>query len=235
MDSLKLEAIQTALAGNWKNAISINKELLKDNPNDIEALNRLAYAFSAMDKIKDAKTLYRLVLKLDNLNPIALRNLKRLTERNIKEKKEKGPLVLRNLDTLFLEESGKTKVIDLVNVAEPKIISFLMTGEILKLSIKRLKIFVLSNNNQYIGMLPDDIAKRLIKFLNGGNIYSASVKSVGNNHVCIFVKEAKRVSKFKNQPSFVSSTKTKLKSPKRYSLPRLEEEEEPEDLLEEES
>lgn len=234
MDSLKLQAIQTALEGNWKNAISLNKELLKGNPNDIEALNRLAYAFSAMARIKDAKTLYRLVLKLDNLNPIALRNLKRLTERDGKGKKE-TVIALKDLDILFLEESGKTKVIDLVNVAEPKIISFLMTGEVLKLSIKRLKIFVLTSSNQYIGMLPDDIAKRLIKFLKGGNLYSASVKSVGNNHVCIFVKEAKRVSRFKNQPSFVSGGKTKSKSSRHYSLPRFEEEEEESGSLEEES
>lgn len=239
MLQLKSHAVRTALEGDWKTAISLNRQLLRENPNDIEALNRLAYAFSVIDKIKDAKSTYRLVLKIDTQNPIALRNLKRLTERGSKNGNSKTKTLLAlshrqagggQVDTMFLEETGKTKVIELVNVAEPKIISFLMTGEILALSIKRLKIFVLDKKNQYIGMLPDDIAKRLIRFLKGGNIYQASVKSIENHHLAIFVKEVKRASRFKNQPSFTLFSKSKSagkSSTKHYSMvSRLEDLEE---------
>ena len=73
-----------------------------------------------------------------------------------------------------------------------------------------MKIFVLDNNKQYVGMFPDDISKRLIKFLNGGNKYEAYVKTVDNHRLIIFVKETKRSLRFKNQPSFASFEKSKF-------------------------
>lgn len=198
-------AIETALEGDWKNATSINKAILNDNPSDIEALNRLAFALTVLGKIKAAKSTYKKVLEIDALNPIALRNLKRLTD----TKGILGKSVKSNLSThvhnTFLEETGKTKIIELVNVAQPRIIARLTIGQPLTISIKRLKIFFKHAAYQYIGMLPDDIGKRIIKFIKGGNRYETFVRSANSRHVVIFIKEVKRVSRFKNQPSFLQS------------------------------
>ena len=205
MIPLKTHAIQTALLGDWKSAINLNRELLKDDPNDIETLNRLAFAFTIMGKIKDAKSTYKKVLDLDTHNPIATKNLKRLNDKPVSKNKSDHSLVTndpRKVANMFIEESGKTKVIDLVNIADPKMISILRTGESLFLSVKRLRVFVLDVQNKYIGVLPDDIGKRLIKFLKGGNHYEAYVKAVENHRVTIFIKETKRAARFKNQPSF---------------------------------
>lgn len=206
----KTLAIETALAGDWNTAIGLNQKLLEENPNDIETLNRLAFAFSIMGKVKNAKSLYKKVLKLDAKNPIALKNLKRLSGNNCKSNVHAQSPFLAQVDTMFIEESGKTKIIELINVAEQKIVSDLMTGEPLNFRIKRLKIFVLDQRNKYIGVLPDDIGKRLIKFIKGGNTYEAYVKSTENHKVIIFVKETKLASCFKNQPSFIQSGKTKI-------------------------
>ena len=54
--TLKTQAIQTALSGNWEKAIDINKSLIKEDPSDIDALNRLAFAFTILGKTKDAKS-----------------------------------------------------------------------------------------------------------------------------------------------------------------------------------
>lgn len=212
MPALKNQAIQNALLGDWNAAISINEELLKSDPNNIEALNRLAFAFGILGKTKHAKSIYQKVLRLDSQNPIALKNIKRL-----KEDKRSGAvsaaslLLTRSIDSMFLEESGKTKVVELVNIAQPKIIAYLIAGELLHLRVKRLKIFVLDTKERYIGVLPDNIGKRLIKFLKGGNAYEAYIKSVNNNRrVTIFVKEIKRAQRFKNQPSFVTNEKSQL-------------------------
>ncbi len=207
MLALKNQAIQTALLGDWDTAIILNQELLKENPEDIETLNRLAFAYIILGKTKDAKTTYQKVLRLDNQNPIALKNLKRLS---LVDKKNAVSLSSRTVDSMFLEENGKTKIIDLINIAEPKVISRLCTGELLLLRVKRLKIFVLDEKTKYIGMLPDNIGKRLIKFLKGGNQYRACVKAADNHKVAIFIKETKRVSRFKNQPSFISSEKSQF-------------------------
>lgn len=202
MTPLRDKAIQTALVGDWNGAITANKELLKENPEDIDALNRLALAFNVIGKLNKAKTTYQLVLKIDPLNPIALRNLKNL--KTSKSIKNTSPSEAFSLNNNFIEETGKTKVVELINIAPSSVIQTLRTGETLTLSIKRLKIFVLKNEKQYVGVLPDDIGKRLIKFIKSGNKYEAYLKSVNPHKVIIFIKETKRSSRFKNQPSFLT-------------------------------
>jgi tetratricopeptide (TPR) repeat protein len=232
----KNQAIQTALKGNWEEAITLNKALIEEDPKDIDALNRLALAYSIVGKIKDAKTTYQKVIQLDALNAIALRNLKKLKEAN-------GQVTNGNLTKLinnkFLEEPGKTKVVDLVNIAQPQIIENLRTGESLDLSIKRLKIFV-SDGKQYIGVLPDDIARRLIKFMKAGCLYDAYVKSSSTHKVSLFIKEVKKTSRLKDQPSFTSFSESHLEIEKHSKVKHkigkeeLKNEEEETDYLEEE-
>lgn len=221
--TLKDKAIQTALEGDWEEAISANKELLEETPKDIDALNRLALAYTIIGKIRGAKIIYQKVLDIDPLNPIALRNLKNL-KNNKKEGKASPTQVF--LNNQFIEETGKTKVVDLINIAPSLVVQTLRTGETVTLSIKRLKIFVLKNEKQYIGVLPDDIGKRLIKFIKAGNKYEAYVKSVSPHKVIVFIKELKRIAKFKNQPSFLALSESALLDKDKMKFSQAQEEEE---------
>ena len=198
MASLKSQAIQTALVGDWHNAVTLNQSILLEEPNDIDTLNRLAFAFLSLGNTKDAKDLYEKVLMLDMKNPIAIRNLKRLNENTIK-------ISHTPLNNLFIEEPGKTKVMELINIADKKVIAYLRSGEMIDLRIKRNRIFALNTENQFVGMLPDDICQRLIKFINAGNEYEAYIRTVDSNRVSIFIRETKRVKKFRDQPSFVNN------------------------------
>ncbi len=208
MLTLKNQAIQTALIGDWTTAINLNQLILEEDPEDIDTLNRLAFAFLSSGNPKDAKKLYEKVLSLDKQNPIAIRNLKRVTD-------DKGKKVSIMISNLFIEEPGKTQVMDLINIADKKIIAPLRCGEKLALRIKRSKIFAYDMENQFIGMLPDDTCQRLVNFINAGNEYEGYVKTVDNNKVSIFIRELKRVKKFMNQPSFVSGNeKSKVSSHK---------------------
>jgi hypothetical protein len=203
MVPLKSQAIQTALEGNWDAAISLNQEILQEEPDDIDTLNRLGFAMLSLGMTKDAKDIYGKVLALDMKNPIAVRNLKRLGDSTLRK-------ISIPLNNLFIEEPGKTKVVELINVADKKIISPLRSGERLELTIKRNRIFALDSEKQFIGMLADDLCQRIIKFMDAGNEYEAYVRTVDNNRVSIFIRETKRVKKFKDQPSFVSNEKIKL-------------------------
>src|SRR3989338_6276182 len=205
----KDKAIQAMLLGDWKNAASLNRALINENPKDIDALNRLAYAFTILGKIQDAKSTYRKVLKIDILNQIAIRNIRKLTELGPRQI-AKSLSSVRGVSNTFLEETGKTKIISLLTTGQPVVII-----------IKRSKIFVQDQNEQYLGVLPDDVGKRLTKLIKGGNTYTACIKSATEHNVCVFVKETKRVSKYKNQPSFpqtadqdlgLSKTRTKIKN-----------------------
>lgn len=203
--NLKQKAIQTALTGDWREAISLNKKLLLEDPRDIDCLNRLALAYTVTGKIKHAKATYKKVFELDPLNTIALKNLKKLKELNPKN----CQLSDYQINNSFLEETGKTKIVELINIAQPRIIETLRTGQAINLSIKRSKIFVLKDK-QYVGVLPDDIGKRLIKFMKFGNKYDAYVKSSGVHKVHVFIKEVKRAPRFKFQPSFVHTSETQF-------------------------
>jgi hypothetical protein len=206
--TLKDKAIQAMLLGDWKNATSLNKAIIKDCPKDIDALNRLAYIYTILGKIQDARSIYRKVLKIDILNQIAIRNIKKLTELGSRQVKNSTPL--KGLDNTFIEETGKTKIISLVNTAQPKIIAHLTTGQLAVITIKRSKIFVQDENQQYLGVLPDDIGRKLIKLIKGGNVYKACIKSATEHNVCVFVKEIKRASRYKNQPSFPQASDQEL-------------------------
>lgn len=204
MTPLKTQAIQIALTGDWDKAIALNLEILSLEPSDIDTLNRLAFAYTISGKIQDAKETYQQVLTIDSANPIALKNLKRLgTPLSTKP-------ALHISTNMFLEESGKTKIVSLVNTAPNQVIKSLQMGQLLNLCIKRSKIFVQDEQKQYVGMLPDDIGKRLSMFLEGGNEYESYVKSAHDHEVMIFIKETKRASKYKNQPSFLFGEKTHL-------------------------
>ncbi len=193
-------AIQAILHGDWEKAIQLNLAILEENNQDIETLNRLAFAYTALGKIANARGIYQKVLDIDPCNPIALKNIKKLGDSNSR-KNEYTPFTINN--TMFLEEVGKTKVITLVNTAPPRVLRTLQPGLPLILHIKRMKIFVLDEKQQFLGMLPDNSSKRLIKFIKGGNKYTTYIKSVENRIVTIFMREVKRSAKFKNQPSFV--------------------------------
>ncbi|OGH47525.1 MAG: hypothetical protein A3A51_02975 [Candidatus Levybacteria bacterium RIFCSPLOWO2_01_FULL_39_10] len=206
MNLTKNKAIQATLAGNWEEAIKLNKSLVERDPKDVEAFNRMALAYTILGKTKSAKKAYQKVLEIDSLNSIALKNLEKI------KKDSKGPNdsgITIQVNNIFLEESGKTKVVELINLAQSEILLTLRTGQSVDLTERRFKIFI-SQGKRYIGVLPDDIGKRLIKYIKGGNKYEAYIKSATQQNVSIFIRELKRSARFKDQPSFIHTLEKKL-------------------------
>lgn len=203
------DAIKATLSGDWNEAVNLNSQILDEDPNNIAALNRIALAYMILGKSKNAKESYQKVLSIDPLNSIAIKNLKKL-----KPDSKNNEVITIQVNNIFLEETGKTKVVDLVNVAQAEILSSLRTGQSVELFVKRLKIHV-SEGKKYIGALPDDIGSRLSKLIAGGNKYEAYIKSASTQGASIFIIEAKRAGKYKDQPSFTQNAEAKLKIKKR--------------------
>ena len=206
MSLTKNQAIQATLTGDWESAIKLNKTLVNENPQDVEALNRIALAYNVLGKTKNAKDYYQKVIEIDPLNSIATKNLKKIKADG--SNGSEGSTVIQ-VNNIFLEETGKTKVVELINLAQPEVLLTLRTGQLLDLSAKRLKIFI-SQGKKYVGVLPDDIGNRLTKFIKGGNKYEAYVKSASHQNVSIFIRELKKSAKFKDQPSFLHLVEKKL-------------------------
>lgn len=203
MPSLAQEAIEAALRGDWAKALKINEGLTRDNQKDIEALNRLAQAAIGLGKISKAKRTYQTVLKYDKYNPIALKNLERLNLAKINC--DQKPLAPTEGTDVFLEEPGKTKVIGLVNLATPQILSTLQTGSRVCLTLKKHGVVVVDSSGNYLGALPDDIGRRLEAFIKAGCEYRVFLRTVSKNSLAVFIRECKKPTRLENQPSFISN------------------------------
>lgn len=205
---LKDRAVKAALENNWQEAVKINLSLIDEDSADLDSYNRLAFSYLKLGKFKKAKEAYLQALSIDKTNPIALRNLRKL-ETVSKQKKVVGQALTNGNTTnnipmhnLFIEEAGKTKTVELKNVTDKKSLSLLQPGDNVYLVVKRSKIFIQAQDKAYIGMLPDNIGMRLTTFIKGGNEYQACIKAMDEKSVTVFIKEVKKIPRFKNQPSF---------------------------------
>lgn len=196
-------AIQAALAQDWKEAVRINTALLKDTKNNISLLNRLGFAYMQSGQLTQAKKTFLKVTKLDPYNQIAAKNLKKLGLVRQKDLIKHTKSAMTPLS--FLEEPGKTKIVECVNTAPLAALSTVSPGEEVELKAKNHVVEARSTRNVYLGALPDDVSFRLIKFLAVGNTYQALVKSVGKNSLILFLRELTRGKRFANQPSFTST------------------------------
>lgn len=203
MTSLKDIAIQKALENQWDEAIVTNLEILNQNSHDLDTLNRLAYAYLKSSNLDLAKETYNKVISIDKTNPIALKNLKKLDTMATHSNNSSGQNHVNHLmENVFIQEAGKTKTVELSNLADKKTLISLQHGDEVLLTIKRSKIFVLTTEKTYIGMLPDNVGIRLLSFMKGGNEYVGCIKSIEDKSVTVFIKEVKRAKKFSNQSSF---------------------------------
>lgn len=197
-DTLPLKAITAALNQNWEEASEINQQILNENPQDVEALNRLGRALLELGKYSPAKKAFDEVLRIDPYNQIALKNLRNLTSR--KNGTGNSHCILN--PNLFLEEPGKTRTVSLVELAEKEIILGLSIGDEVKLVPKKRAINVTTQDGTYLGKLADDLSLRLSTFIDGGNIYAAHVKFTSPTEIKIFIREISRAKKYLYQPSF---------------------------------
>lgn len=198
-------AIHAALIKNWIEAVRLNKLILSEDETNIDALNRLGFAYLNIGKGKEAKQTFTRVLKLDPYNRIATNNLKKVhtvKQHHCPHAKATTPLS----PLLFLEEPGKTKCVDCVNVASQQVLATLTAGEELIFKFKKHSIDVRTLQGTYIGALPDDIAFRLIKYTSGGNEYVVHIKRITKACVSLFIREVKRGKRYEHQSSFAGST-----------------------------
>jgi tetratricopeptide (TPR) repeat protein len=193
-------AVSAALSQNWQEAIAVNKQILEQSPKNIEALNRLGFSLLKIGKIREGKLMFEKVLKLDPYNRIAGNNIKKILTMKKHCKDIIGTCPVSPL--LFLEEPGKTKIVDCVNAASPQILSTLSCGQEVFFKLKKHSIDIRDAKNTYIGALPDDLSFKLLMFIKAGNRYTAHMKRIAKSNVSVFIRETKRGKKFHNQASF---------------------------------
>ena len=181
------KAIAAAIHGNWKEAIMVNKEILKSSPQDVDALNRLGRAQAEIGNLTKARECSQKVLKIDPINSIALKALAKW--RGMKPGVFKTRVDIPSSAEAFLEEPGKTKIVSLMHLGCPTTLSELDSGDMVKLDYHCHRIAVISTQGKYIGRLPDDLSAKLKKLISLKNKYNVLIKSIESpNEVKIFIR-----------------------------------------------
>lgn len=198
------DAIRAALECKWELALQLNNVLLETNPQDLCALNRLARAHMELGDIDQASDIYKRVLDHDQYNVVAVKNLKRLSQ--VKQVRQgKSYTQVRNTNDMilnFIEEPGKTKIVQIIKPASPEVLFSLRVGDRVELIVKSKGVQIQSVHGTYVGRLPDDLAYNLIQLLSYGNTYDAYLKHVMHNDVSIFIRETYRNFEIMSHPSF---------------------------------
>ena len=199
-------AINFAMHGQWKHAINANQDILSIFPNDLDALNRLGKSFSELGDIKNAKVTFQNVLNLSPGNHIAVKNLERLKFINSKIPNIQSQRP-SNSNT-FIEGSGKSCVGSLKKVAKPTVLLQLAPGEDMKLQQNRNILIACDDSGNKIGEIDTKLGARIIRLINGGNKYSASIISCGDNWINIILRETFKSPSQKSIISFPSIDKS---------------------------
>lgn len=193
------EAIQAALDAEWSRALELNQEIRERFGADEEVNNRLGKAQTELGKLDDALGNYRATLELNPLNVIALKNVNRLEA--LMEEKAK-PVAAAAVDpNLFVEEMGKTALADvkLDKKVDPAIIA---AGDQLELIATGDQLQVKTAAGVTVGYVETKLARRVLKFIAGGNKYTAAVATVEDGSLRVIIRETYQAPEFAGVPSF---------------------------------
>lgn len=185
------KAQQLATNGSWEEAAALNREILEATPNDVAAYNRLGKALSELGQYGEAYASYSKAVELDPINQIARRNLQRLEP--LKDLAgSPAPTERRRTQarhSMFIEETGKTRVTELVNLGDAAALASMTSGDQVELRPSGNQIDVYSEDGLFLGQLEPRLAQRLTTLLEGGNRYSAAVTVVEIELMRIIVRE----------------------------------------------
>jgi hypothetical protein len=194
------EAIELALANRWVEAVQVNRGIMDRFGPDEDTLNRLGKAYTELGQLTEATDAYKGTLKMNPVNPIAVKNLSKL---QALRGGQPVPTSKAKVDVdAFIEETGKTSLTALHVHAEGDPCSKVAGGDPVKLIVAGDTMNVETSRGIYLGHLEHALGRRLIKFLEGGNRYSGAVAACDGGAVKIIVRETYQDPKFFGRPSF---------------------------------
>jgi tetratricopeptide (TPR) repeat protein len=194
------EALNAALSGDWQEALARNQEIIERFGADEETHNRTGKALTELGRLDDALAQYKATLERNPLNGIAIKQVSRLTE--LMEQKSALPKAQAGVDVnLFVEEMGKTALAQ-VSLEPGFDAARLSPGDQLQLTPQKDGLVVRTADDVLVGHVEAKLARRVLKFMTGGNRYAAAVANADDNDVRIIIRETYQAPEFAGHPSF---------------------------------
>lgn len=181
------EAIDLAMQGRWREAVAVNKEIIENSPDDVDACNRLGRACMELGDYAQAREAYSRALGSDPYNAIARRNSRRL--KDVKEPAGLEAGTGKVEPQHFIEEIGKAGVVSLYDLAPKEIRARMVAGDKVYLKVDGSMLMVENSRGEYLGRVELRPAQRLARLMLGGNRYTATVVSSTVDMMTIIIRE----------------------------------------------
>src|SRR3954454_20361011 len=177
------KAINLAMQNRWGEAVELNRELIAEYPGEVDAHNRLGKALMEIGRYAEARDAYGDSLRVDPMNTIAQKKHARLTKlAEEEEAADTTPAAPTPVDpSLFIEETGKTIVTMLVDLATPDVLARVTAGDPLTLEIQGSAVRIFGPAGEVLGKLEPKLGQRVINLMNQGNKYTAAVTAVDDH------------------------------------------------------
>ncbi len=195
------EAITLAMQGRWREAAATNEKLIESFPNDIDAYNRLGKAYTELGEYSQAREAYRRAMELNPFNAIARKNLRRLSYLG-ETPASSGGASHKAEPQHFIEEIGKAGVVNLYQLGPQEILARMVAGDRVHLRIEGSSLIAEDGQGEYLGRVELKQGQRLIKLMEGGNKYTATIVSSSEDMVTIIIREAYQDPSQAGRPSF---------------------------------
>lgn len=179
-------AVRLAMNGEWAEAAQFNREILEAAPDNVEAMNRLGKALTELGDPGKALEAFRRALVFSPDNPIATKNVDRLMAES-----DSAPILRSgNGGTLkprmFIADSGKSANVTLLASTgmSPS------PGTPVTLEANGSTLGVMAPDGSCLGLVPPNMARRLLCLISGGNRYEGAVSGTASGSVRVVLREA---------------------------------------------
>ncbi len=172
------QAIKAALNENWKLSIELNKKILENTPNDLNAKIRLGRAYLSNKDFTKALKIFKEVLKADPINSIALKNIELAKKKKTKHTSN---------NQLIIKEPGTSKEVDLEIDLKGITASSFDFGDKLELKALKTKVNII-HKDKVIGAIKDEkLVSRLNLAQDRGISFHASFLKGMNKNIKILI------------------------------------------------
>ncbi len=197
-------AVRLAMDGEWAEAARLNREILEAAPDNVEAMNRLGKALTELGEFGAALDAFRRALVFSPDNPIAVKNVDRLmAEADGAQARRSG-----NGGTLkprmFIADHGKSADVTLLASTGAGNSS---PGTPVTLEANGSTLGVMDPDGSCLGLVPPNMARRLLCLISGGNRYEGAVSGTANGAVRVVLREAYQHPSQRSRVSFPAQPK----------------------------
>jgi tetratricopeptide (TPR) repeat protein len=213
------EAIREALESRWSEALATNEALVERHGPDEDTYNRIGKALTELGRLEEALEAYSAALRLNPLNLIAQKNVRKLGAMLEAKEHVAGGSQAIDVD-LFAEEPGKS-ALTVLTPPNRAVSVAVAPGDVLALAPDGTTLRAHTARGVSLGEVEPKVARRLLPLMETGNRYTAAVARVDDKRIEIIIREVHQSPENARKSSFPLSKSARREEFRPYAKESL--------------